>query len=109
PSNILNALQLSTDKRYVEKIHVAGDQFQSSYIYINDAKFKPIGILNLPYFEDDSFNSMELKEFLLRLSIVYLFMFFIAIMMAYFVSTYITRSLKTISIKIDETRLSKRN
>ena len=106
---ILNALIHNSDKRYVIKNHVAGDKFQSSFTYINDRKFKPIGILSLPYFEDDSYNAMELKEFLIRLSIVYLFMFFIAIALAYVVSKYITRSLKTISNKLDQTRLSKRN
>lgn len=108
-SEVLNTLRSSATKRYVEKNHVAGDKFQSSYTYITDKKFKPIGILNLPYFEDDSFNTMELREFLTRLGAVYLFMFFIATLMAYFVSKYITRSLKTIRSKLNETRLSEKN
>ena len=108
-AEILNGLKQGRDKKYIIKNHVAGDRFQSSYTYITDRKFKPIGILNLPYLEDNSFNEMELREFLTRLGIVYLFMFFIATIMAYIVSKYITRSLKTISDKLDQTRLSKRN
>ncbi len=106
---VLNKLSMSADKRFVEKKIAAGGRFQSSYTYINDNKFKPIGILNLPYFEDDTFNTMELREFLIRLGVVYLFMLIIAIILAYFISRYITRSLKTISDKIDKTRLSHRN
>ncbi|NAS31772.1 GHKL domain-containing protein [Flavobacteriaceae bacterium R38] len=106
---VLNNLDLSIDKRYVVKDFLAGDRYQSLYTYIYDLKFKPIGILNLPYFEDDSFNNLELREFLSRLAVVYLFMLLIAIFLAYFISKYITRSLKTVSEKLDQTRLSKRN
>ncbi|WP_340076383.1 sensor histidine kinase [Leptobacterium sp. I13] len=106
---ILNQLDVSPDRHYVEKKVTAGERFQSSYSFITDGKFKPVGILNLPYFEDDSFNTMELREFLVRLGVVYLFMLGIAIVLAYITSKYITRSLKTVSDKLDQTRLSERN
>jgi nitrogen fixation/metabolism regulation signal transduction histidine kinase len=107
--NVLNNLEKSVDARYLEEKSAAGNKFQASYTYITDAKFKPIGILNLPYFEDNSFNDKELKEFLLRLGGVYLFMLFIAIWLAYFISKYITRSLQTISDKMTTTYLTKSN
>ncbi len=106
---LLDELSLSPEKRYVEKKVTAGNQYQSSYTYVVDTKFKPIGILNLPYIEDDSFNEMELLEFLKRLGFVYIFMLLIAIVLAYFISKYITRSLKAIGDKLHKTRLSKRN
>ncbi len=106
---LLNNLKESPNKRYVEDNLVAGNKYQASYTFITDLKFKPIGILNLPYYEDNSFNSMELREFLLRLGGVYLIMFVIAIILAYFISKYITRSLDTISDKLHQTDLTKRN
>lgn len=105
----LQSLSVSPEKRFIEKKIAAGDHFQSSYTYITDGKFKPIGILNIPYFEDDSLNEMELREFLFRLGMVYLVMLLAAIFLAYFVSKYITRSLKTISDKLHQIHLSKRN
>ena len=75
----------------------------------SDYNAKPLGILHLPYFEDDSLNDYELKEFLIRLSYAYFVMLIVAISFAYFVSRYITRSLKTVSDKMKETRLEKRN
>ena len=51
----------------------------------------------------------ELKESLSRLGMAYLLMLFIAIALAYFLSKYITRSLNSVSQKITETRLNKRN
>ena len=106
---ILNNLLESATKRYVEKKRTAGDKYQASYNYITDPKFKPIGIMNLPYFEDNSFNDMELREFLMRLGGVYLVMLLSAILLAYFISKYITRSLQTISDKMVQTNLTKRN
>ena len=108
-SVILNQLNESPTKRFVEKNAAAGDNYQASYTYITDGKFKPIGILNFPYFEDNTFNDKELREFLIRLGGVYLLMLLIAIALAFFISKYITRSLQTISDKLTETNLTKRN
>lgn len=106
---VLNNLERSVDSRYLEEKSTAGDKYQASYTYITDGRFKPIGILNLPYFEDNSFNNKELKEFLIRLGGVYVFMLLIAIWLAYFISKYITRSLQTISDKMNTTFLTKQN
>jgi len=106
---ILNNLTNSVDKRYVVKDEKLGADFQSSFIMFSNLKAKPLGILNVPYFEDDSFNETELREFLKRLGYAYLVMLLVAVAFAYFVSKYITRSLKTISTKMNETRLEKRN
>ena len=88
-AEVLNNLSFSSTKSYVEENTFAGDRYQAAYSYITDKRFKPIGILNLPYFEDNSFINKELKEFLLRLAVVYLFMLLIAIALAYFISKYI--------------------
>lgn len=108
-AEVLNKLSVEKEKRYVEKKRAAGDNYQASYTYINDEQFKPIGIVNLPYFEDNSFSNMELREFLFRLGGVYLLMLLSAIILAYFISKYITRSLQTISDKLDQTNLTQRN
>lgn len=106
---ILHRLETSPRKRVTRHSNKNGKRFQSSYTYITDNKFMPLAILNLPYLEDDYFIARDLKQFLMRLGEVYIFMLVIAIFMAYFLSKYITRSLKTISDKIKQTRLDKRN
>ena len=108
-SEVLNALSNTLEHRYVVKNQENGQTFQSSYTYISDEKFKNLAILNLPYLENDDFLNRELKEFLLRLGYAYLIMILVAIGFAYFISKYITRSLKTISDKMNEIRLEKRN
>jgi len=52
---------------------------------------------------------MELKEFLFRLGLVYVLMLIVAIILAYFISKYITRSLQTISDKMYRTNLTQQN
>ena len=109
PGVILDALENSTDKRYLESFEEGGQKYQSSYLYITDASFKPLAILNLPYIEDDDFINKELKEYLYRMGIAYFFTLLVAAALAYFLSKYITRSLNHVSEKINETRLNKRN
>jgi two-component system nitrogen regulation sensor histidine kinase NtrY len=109
PFGVLDTLRSSPDKQYVVEFEENEQRYQSSYTYITDLSFKPLAILNLPYIEDDGFMNKELKENLTRLGITYFFMLLIAIALAYFLSKYITRSLNTVSQKITETRLNKRN
>lgn len=109
PKYIIKLVQSSIDKRYVDIKDINGIKNRSSYSQIKDAKFKPLGILNIPYVEDDGFYERELQNFLLKLGQVYAFMLVIAFGLAYFLSTYITQSLKTISDKLSETSLTQKN
>ncbi|MES2544482.1 MAG: ATP-binding protein [Bacteroidota bacterium] len=109
PKYILKLVESSIEKRYVDIKNINGQKNRASYSQIKDEKFKPLGILNLPYVEDDSFYENELNNFLVRLSQVYSFMLIIAFGLAYFLSTYITKSLKTISDKLSETSLNQKN
>lgn len=107
--NVLNELSNSEDHSFVNTTKVKDDVYLSSYVYITDLKFKPLFILNIPYLENDEFLNKELSEFLWRLAFAYIFMVFVAVLIAFQLSKYITRSLKTISDKINETRLERRN
>ncbi|MAD97693.1 MAG: two-component sensor histidine kinase [Flavobacteriaceae bacterium] len=109
PEEIVNELALNSNHRVLKNNEKNGISYQTSYTYINDPKFKRIGILEIQFTQDNSEIEYELKEFITRLGLVYLLMFFIAIALAYFLSSYITRSIQTISDKMKETRLNKIN
>lgn len=109
PNYILDTLGRITSKRFVEKNKLLDGNYRSSYSILNDQYSKPLAILNVPYFDDDSLNSGELKEFLGRLGYAYIIMMLVAIAFAYFMSKLITKSIKTISDKMYETRFEKRN
>ncbi len=108
-AHALKGIKNSVEKHFIEKYKENNFNYQSSFSYITDDKFKPIAILNLPYLEDDEFLNKELKEYLVRLGGAYLLMLLFAIILAYFLSKNITQSLNDISEKITETRLDKRN
>lgn len=109
PKYILGLIQSSIDKRYVDVKTIDGKKYRASFSQIKDLKFKPLGILNLPYIQDDGFYDRELRNFLIRLGQVYSFMLVIAFALAYFLSSYITKSLKSISMKIISTTLNQKN
>ena len=109
PKETIQYLANNSNHKVLKSRTEKGITYQSSYSYINDPRFKRIGILELQIAQDNEEQQHELREFISRLSLVYLLMLIIAIVLAYFLSTYITRSIQTISEKIKETRLNKRN
>ncbi|NLP57792.1 ATP-binding protein [Lutibacter sp. B1] len=106
---ILNEIDNSYRHHYVSTKTIEGSSFQSSYTYITDSKFKPFGILNIRYLQDNTAQDKDLEEFLFRLCIVYIVMFALAILLAFILSSYITKSIKEIADKISRTALNKRN
>ncbi|MEL1246383.1 HAMP domain-containing sensor histidine kinase [Flavobacterium sp. DGU11] len=109
PPKILKVLRSIAEKRFVDQKVNDGKKSRSSYSYIKDNKFKPLGILNLPYIEDDGYYDKETNNFLMRFVQVYSFMLLLSVIIAYFLSSYITRSIKEISERIKETRLNEVN
>lgn len=107
--SILKKIEDEGSHRFVKREQRNGKEYQSLYTYLFDQKSKPIGILHLPYLEDNSEQDRELREFLFRLALGFLLMFIIGLALAYFISSYITRSIKTVSDKMSETRIFKRN
>lgn len=109
PNYIVRLVQSSMDKRYVEVKEINGVKNLSSYSEIKDLQFKPLAILNLPYIEDDGYYDRELRKFMIRFGQVYSFMLLLSGVLAYVLSSFITKSIKTISDKITETQLTKKN
>ena len=107
--DFLRAILTNSDGRILEKNNDEIGKFQSSYSILKDSFGNPYGVLFFPYFEDVSFSENELNTFLQSLYQIYLLMLVAAIVMAYFISKYISRSLETFREKIDQTGLLKEN
>lgn len=105
---ILDLLENSAEKRYVDKIDGKISQ-QFSYSFINDPSFKPLAILQIQYEDSDAFINKEMREILWRLVVINVLMVIMAIVLAYFLARYITGTLKTVEENIKETQLDKRN
>lgn len=109
PKKILSNLEAFPNHRDFSHREEKNISFETSHAYITDIAFKRIGIIKIEFSQDNSEQEEELREFMSRLVYVYILMLLIAIALAYFLSSYITRSIKTISDKIHKTRLHKRN
>jgi len=107
--SIISKVSKNYPHRHVITQVMEGNTFQSSHSYLVDNKFKPIGILNLEYLQDNSRQDRDLEEFLARMGLVYASMFLLAIGLAFFISSYITRNIKAVTDKMQHTRLNKRN
>src|SRR5690625_1965289 len=53
--SILDGLANSTERHYIYKFTEENRRFQSYYSYFTDSSFKPLGIIRLPYIEDENF------------------------------------------------------
>jgi len=108
--NIMSQIISNSEHRVVlPKLGPDGRKFKSSYSFLIGSRTEPIAIIGVPYLQDNTFQDEELKEFLTRLSIVYLLILIIAILMAYFLSKYITKSLENVSRRIRQTTIERTN
>lgn len=106
---ILKIIASSPSKRFVDLKINKDTRYRSAYNYIIDNRFKPLGIVHIPYKEEADFYNNEMKNFLIRFGQVYAFMFLLAIVLAYFLSSYITKTLHLISERILTTQFNKKN
>jgi len=109
-SKIVNNIAKDPKHRLVlPKMSSDGNMFKSSFTYLTDSKKIPIAIIGVPYLQDNTFQNEELREFLIRLALVYLLILGIGIAIAYFLSKYITKSLEYVTEKMKQTALDKTN
>ena len=84
-------------------------KFQATYSVLKNDAGEKYAILFFPYFQDVSFAESELNVFLSTLYQIYFIMLVVAIVLAYFISRFVTRSIETIRVKIGQTGLLKKN
>ncbi len=107
--DLIKALKNNPEEHLVQSLSKGSEDYQSSYSFLMSDTFEPIAIVHLPYIADDGFMNKELNENLLRMSVLYGVMLIISIAIAYALSQYITRSLQSISQRLNSTRLLGQN
>ena len=101
---------VSTDEgRFTSENFTDVGKFQASYSVLKNDIGEKYAILFFPYFQDVSFAESELNVFLSTLYQIYFIMLVVAIVLAYFISRYVTRSIETIRLKIGQAGLLKKN
>ena len=106
---LLEKITASKQGSYVEHYPSELDNFHASYKILKDNSNTPYSILFFPYFEDISISENELNTFIDNLYQIYILLLIGVILIAYFLSKFITRSLETIKVRMGEMRLEKKN
>ena len=103
---LLLKLDQSKNGRLVER---SSNQDINSYSFAFNKKNQKMGIINIPYHPSDYTNKTELWDFLKRLLTIFLLLFIGAVILAYLLSTYITKSIASISTKIKGVEIGENN
>jgi two-component system nitrogen regulation sensor histidine kinase NtrY len=83
--------------------------YLSAYVPVKNKEGKLVAFLNLPYFAKQSDLEKEISTFLVALINIYVLLFGLSIIVAIFISNYLTRPLKLIQEKLGKIKLGKMN
>ncbi|MFL5764852.1 MAG: ATP-binding protein [Bacteroidia bacterium] len=84
-------------------------EYLSAYIPFKNKDGKLLAYLNLPYFAKQSELEKEISGFLVALINIYVLLFAFSILIAIFISNYVTKPLKLIQDKLSNIKLGKTN
>lgn len=84
-------------------------KYLSSYDLIHNLQGKPLAIVNVPYFDTEDIHKQDVQNFLMRLGEIYLLLFLVSILIAYFLANYITGSLQAIGQKLKNVKINEQN
>ncbi len=84
-------------------------EYLSAYISFKNKDGKLLAYLNLPYFAKQSELEKEISGFLVALINIYVLLFALSIVMAIFISNYVTKPLKLIQDKLSKIKLGTTN
>lgn len=97
------------------KPHVIQDErigkleYLAAYVPIYDLKGEIISYLNIPYFSKEKKLNQDISNFMISLVNVYVLLFILVTIVAFFVSNSLTKPLKQISEKLRNISLEKQN
>lgn len=106
---ILKIIETTSTKRFTDLRIIDGVTYRSAYNYIKDNQFKPLGIISMPVAEETSFYDTQVNSFVILFGQVYIFIIFVAVVLAYILSSYITKTIQLISERIQKTNINQRN
>lgn len=98
---------LTTNQKalYVQSENIGSLKYIAAYEPIRNAENKGIGFLSLPYFDRDTELNRDISGFLVTLINLYVLLFSISILMAFFISNRITQPLRIIQENLKRTKL----
>jgi two-component system nitrogen regulation sensor histidine kinase NtrY len=109
PASIRSQLQVAGGRETIESKDVFGEDMLHMYSLVHDGSGSPFAIIYLPYQDVKKMQSQDLWEFLEVLFEIYALLFLGAAFLAFFLSQYISNSLKRVSEMLKLVRLNSKN
>jgi nitrogen fixation/metabolism regulation signal transduction histidine kinase len=94
---------------YIQNENVGKLSYIAAYEPIRNSENKTIGYLNLPYFAKETELKKDISEFLVALINIYILLFSVAVLLAFFISNRITEPLRIIQDSLKRTKLGTAN
>lgn len=108
PSAFLN-MSVREKTEFIHDENIGKLNYLSAYVPYKNKDGKLMGYLNLPYFAKQSELEKEISTFLVALINIYVLLFGLSIIVAVFISNYLTKPLKLIQEKLGKIKLGKTN
>jgi len=105
---ILKQLSTGNNRAVIEKGD-EGSYYLMAFWYFRGSNSVPIAIVSVPYFDTEEINPQELRDFLYGLGRVYIALFIITGLLAYFLANYITKSLHAIADSLRRVDIRRKN
>jgi len=104
-------LQMAINKKplFIHADRIGKLEYLSAYLPVKNKNANVIGYLNLPYFAKQSEIEKEISTFLAALINIYVILFALSILVALFISAYVTKPLILIQNKMSQVKLGKSN
>lgn len=108
PHEVIVGLKSGEERVVIDKKQGVLD-ILTTYSYMLNPNGDPIAVINIPYTQNLEENEREITTFITRLAEIYIVLFIGASFIAFFLSRYIVNTLNTITVKIQNIDLGKKN
>ncbi len=108
-SSAYNELVFNKKALIIRKEQIGELSYSSVYIPFENKDNKVIAYVNLPYFTDDDNLQKNISNLLITTINIYVILFLLAIVLAFFISTNITRPLRMLQSKFKNVELGKKH
>jgi two-component system, NtrC family, nitrogen regulation sensor histidine kinase NtrY len=104
-----NNLKISGKSLFIHNERIGKLEYISAYVPLRNMSGDLIAFINLPYFAQQSELRNEISFFLVAFINIYLLLLLLSVVIAYFISNYVTRPLQTIRNSISGISIGKTN
>ena len=104
-----NQLKISGKSLFIHNERIGNLEYISTYVPLRNLQGQLIAYINLPYFAQQSELRNEISYFLVAFINIYLLLLLLSVIIAFFISNYVTRPLQIIRNSISRVTFGKSN